>query len=153
MKCALAAIVAVILLLAPFAIPDGKKPLTFRVTLMGEIDDKEATEAGFRTSFFNYAHLGFTDFEASDGEKISILSGYFKTANEANRYFDWNLKGFSKVTTQGDKADHDGKTVGRRAELLMKSKQKTWAVMWTNGQTFRVIYAPTLECALEVEKQ
>jgi hypothetical protein len=122
--------------------------------MMGEIDDKAATDAGFRTSFFTYAPIGFTDLESSDGEKISVRSGYFNTADEARKYFDWNLERAAHVVTQGDKTDRDGKTVGRRAELLLKSGQKTWAaVMWTYGDMFRVVYAPTLDCALEVEKQ
>ncbi len=134
---------------------DETKPLTFSLTLMGEIEDTAATKAGFHTSYFRTAHLGFSEFKASDGEKVVIHHGYFETADEARRFFDWTLeKRAAHVVRQGDKVDRHGKTVGQRAEYLLKSdsKTKTWVVMWTDGVSFSLVTAPTLECALELEK-
>ena len=155
MKQGIGAVLVAILLLPPFANPDEKKPLTFRLTLMGDIEDTTATEAGFHTSYSRTTHLGLKTFEASDGEKLTIRDGQFATPGEAATYFEWNMRNrVSQVITQSDKTNRDRKTVGRRAEYLLESgdKTKTWVVMWTDGATFVAIYAPTLKCALEAEK-
>jgi hypothetical protein len=150
-----AASVIVLVLLASFVVGQEKAPLTFSLTLMGEIEDKTATEAGFHTAHSRTTHLGFKDFDASDGEKVSITNGTFMGTGEATQYFDWKLESWAaQIVTQGDKADRDGKTVGRRAEYLLKSKgkAKVWVVMWTDEESFHLINAPTLEGALALEK-
>lgn len=150
----IATVLPVSLIAASFAADDGKKPVTFHVTMRGEIEDTVATQAGFHTSHFHTTHLGFTDLEASDGENVSVHHGYFDTADEATRFFEWTLdKRAAQIVVQGEKM-RDGKTVGRRAEYLLKTdnKTKTWVVMWTDAAILSLVYAPTLECALEVEK-
>ena len=147
--------VSLVLLLTSLAIGDEKQPLTFHPTIMGEMEDSAATKAGFRTSYFRSTHLGFHKYDASDGEQAEIHNGDFVNADEARRYFDWNLENrTAQVLRQGDKPGPDGKTVGRRAEFLAKSetKEKIWGVMWTNGDQFHLITAPTLECARALEK-
>jgi hypothetical protein len=155
-KPALAIITVSLALLSARANCDDKKPLTFEITMRGEIDDKAATDAGFRTTYFPYAHLAFTNLRASDGEAAAIHRGYFKTADDARRYFDWNLdKRAGKIIARGDKPRSDGKPVERRAEYLLKSdkESRTWVVTWTDAEVVTIVYAPTLECALEIEKQ
>jgi hypothetical protein len=154
-KHSTSATVIIVLLLTSLAVGDEKKPLTFRVTIMGEFEDKAATEAGFHTSYFRTAHLGFKQYEASDGEQVFSHDGDFTNASGARLYFDWNLKNrAAQVITQGNKSDRDGNAVGRRAEYVAKSqsKEKTWIVMWTDGEMFYSIEAPSLECALTLEK-
>jgi hypothetical protein len=156
MRHPVAAMVGVVLLLASLAVGDDKQPLTFHLTVMGEIEDTAATKAGFHTANFRTTHLGFHKYEASDGEQVFIDNGDFKYADEAARYFDWTLeKKAAQVVTEEDKRGPDGKAVGRRAEFLAKSatKEKTWVVMWTEGERFHLISAPTLECALVLERQ
>lgn len=100
--------------------------------------------------------MAFTYLDASDGEKVAIYHGEFRTADEANRYFDWYLKKRpAHVIKQEDRVGPDGKIVGRRAEFLLTSegKVKTWAVMWTDGVHCIEVTAPSLECAQEVERQ
>lgn len=148
--------VIVVLMLASLAVADENKPLTFRVTVMGEFEDKAATEAGFHTSYFRTTHLGFNAYEASDGERVFIHFGDFTGAGGARLYFDWNLKNrAAKVIRQGDKLDRSGDTVGRRTAYVAKSegKKKIWIVMWTDGESFHSIEAPTLGCALAFERQ
>ena len=126
------------------------------LTIMGEMEDAAATKAGFHTSYFRTTHLGFHKYDASDGEKVDIYNGEFKNADEARRYFDWNLRNrAAQVVTQGNKLDLDGRIIGRRAEYLAKSetKEKAWIVMWTNGEHFHLVSAPTLECAVALEKE
>ena len=154
MKFAFAAVTVflAILIHAPLAESDEKKPVTFSVTVMGEIIDRAATDAGFRTRLFpDEVHLGFKNLDASDGEKLVIRDGEFRTPDEAARYLDRA----ERVITNGKKVNDKGKTVGRRAEVLLKSdsKTKTWVVAWTEEAYFFAVYAPTLECALQVEKQ
>jgi hypothetical protein len=159
MKFAFAAVIVfiVILIHAPLAESDGKKPVTFNVTVMGEIVDRAATDAGFRTRLFpDEVHLGFKNLDASDGEKLVIRDGEFRTPDEAARYLDWSMQNRAdRVIANGKKVNRQGKIVGRRAEVLLKSdsKAKTWVVAWTEEAYFFAVYAPTLECALQVEKQ
>jgi hypothetical protein len=151
------AVFIAILIHAPLAESDEKKPVTFNVTMMGEIVDRAAIDAGFRTRLFpDEVHLGFKKLDASDGQKLVIQDGEFRTPDEAARYLDWSVQNRAdRVITNGKKVNREGKTVGRRTEVLLKSdsKTKTWMVAWTDEAYFFVIYAPTLECALQVEKQ
>jgi len=120
---------------------------------MAEVDDREATEAGFSADGFGYMHLGSTLFKASDGEVLFIEYAELRSPEEARRYLDWNLAKSSKILTQGTKTDSNKKSVGYRAEVLRKQDQPDAAVMWTAGAMFRVIYARTLADALELEKR
>ena len=159
MKFAFAALTVFIAILihAPLAESDGKKPVTFTVTGMGEIVDRAATDAGFRTRLFpDEVHLGFKKLDASHGEKLVIRDAEFRTPDEAARYLDWSVQNRAdRVITNGKKVNREGTTVGRRAEMLLKSdsKTQTWVVAWTEEAYFFAVYAPTLECALQVEKQ
>lgn len=155
MKRRVALSVSLALLLTSSAIGDEKQTLTFHPTIMGEMEDAAATKAGFHTSHFRTTHLGFHKYDASDGEQVEIHNGNFVNADQAKGYFDWNLQNrAAQVARQGDKPDPDGKTVGHRAEFLVKSetKEKIWVVMWTDGEQFHLITAPTLECARALEK-
>jgi hypothetical protein len=130
------------------------KRLEFRIVMMGEIIDEEATKAGFRTPLFSdETHLGFTDFEASNGETVHAEDCEFRSPEEAKRYFDWRVSRSSKVLTQSIKADSKGKSVGFRAEVLLAPDQKQSAVMWTNGATFRQILSKSLADAMELAKR
>src|ERR1700722_9355467 len=114
---------------------------------MGESEDKAATEAGFHTSNSRTTHLGVRVYEASDGEKVLSHSGDFTRAGGARLYFDWILKSrAAQVGSQNDRSDRDGNIVGRRAEYMVKPEGKTkiWIVMWTDGDFFQSIEAPTL---------
>lgn len=156
MNRVIAAVVAIILVVTPCAHSDEKNGVVFTVTARGELEDKAATKAGFRTYLFDYAHLAFTNLESSDGKKVTVYRAEFSNTREAQRYFDWSLeRKAAQIIKQEGKADRDGKTVGSRAEFLLKSDAKVteWEVMWTNEVHFILISAPTLECAQEVERQ
>jgi len=122
------------------------KRLEFRIVMMGEMIDEEATKAGFRTPLFSDGtHLGFTDFDASDGVRVH--------AEEAKRYFDREVAGSSRILAQGKRTDPKGKSVGYRAEVLLAPDQKESAVMWTNGAMFRRIISKSLPDAMELAKR
>ena len=90
------------------------------------------------------------------GNKSSLIMATFKYADEAARYFDWTLaKKAAQVIKEEDKQGPDRKAVWRRTEFLAKSstRAKTWVVMWTEGERFHLISAPTLEGALALERQ
>ena len=144
------------LLLAFLAVGQESNPVTFRLTIRGEIEDTAATKAGFHTANFRTTHLGFSEYEASNGEKVVINNGHFGNTEEARRYFDWMLeKWTAQNVVQGEKLDRDGKTVGRRAEYSVESKGKNkrfWVVMWTEKEGFHLIHAPTLESVIGLEK-
>jgi hypothetical protein len=129
------------------------KHLEFHVVSMGSIIDQEATKAGFQTTLFRAgANFGFTVFEASDGNKLLVRDGRFRSPDEANRYFDWSLERCSKVLERGVKLDSSRKPVGCRAEVLLAPDQKQSAVMWTSGPYFYQITSESLADALELEQ-
>jgi hypothetical protein len=129
------------------------KRLQFRIILLCDYGDEEATKAGFRTVPFSTTHLGCTQFEASDGEELFTYGGEFRSPEEAKRYLDWKVARSSKILAQGTKTDPKGKSVGARAEVLLPPDQKESAVMWTNGPMFREIIAKSLADAVELEKR
>jgi hypothetical protein len=138
------------------ACPDKStgKRLEFRIVMMGEMMDEEATKAGFRTPLFSdETRLGFTDFDASDGVRVHAEDGEFRTREEAKRYFDWKVARSAKILAQGIKTDSKGKSVGYRAEVLLAPDQKESAVMWTNGAMFRQIISKSLADAMELAKR
>lgn len=99
----------------------------FRATLAGEIDDGEATKAGFHTARSSRTHLGFTVYEGC-GENMTVTYAEFSSSQDANRYLNWNMSKALKVFTQSSKADSDGKQIGYRAEVLAGPKPDTFAV-------------------------
>jgi hypothetical protein len=130
------------------------KRLEFRIVMMGEMIDEEATKLGFRTPLFSdETCFGFTDFDASDGERMHAENGEFRTREEAKRYFDWKVARSARILVQGIKTDSKGKSVGYRAEVLLAPDQKESAVMWTNGAIFRQIISRSLADAMELAKR
>lgn len=155
-KFAIAVITAVLLISALPALSDEKHMLTFTETVRGEMEDTAATKAGFRTVLFGFAHLSFTSYDVSDGEKLFLSHGEFRSADEAKRYFDWMLKRqTAQSIQQGDKTDHDGNIIGRRAEFVLNSedKEKAGIIIWTQGVHVILVSAPTLACVQEFERQ
>jgi len=146
-----AAAVALALWFAPAgAYAGGEKPLKFSVSAMAEAVDGNATEAGFRTESGNECRLALTSFNVSNGEGAAMVSAYFATADEANRYLDWRLKSDGEIKKQGPNTIA-GKLVGRRAVVLLKTNG--WEVIWTYGSTFRSFTSVELSVALELEKR
>jgi hypothetical protein len=103
--------------------------------------------------FSEGTRLGFTDFEASDGERVHAEDDEFRSPEEAKGYFDLRVARSSKILTQGIKTDSKGKPVGYKAEVLLAPDQKQSAVMWTVGATFRQIVAKSLADAEELAKR
>jgi hypothetical protein len=124
----------------------------FRPTIAGEIDDGDATKAGFHTVSSSRTHLGFTGYEGC-GQTMTVQYGEFSSSQEAKRFFDWKVSKALKVFTQGTKADSDGKQIGYRAEVMVGPKQDALALMWTHGAMFRVIYSRSLTSARTLERQ
>jgi hypothetical protein len=131
----------------------GGKSLEFRAVWMGEIEDIEATKAGFRSDGWDRNHLGTTIFEASDGERLSVDYAEFSSPQEASRYFDWKVGKCSNILKQGAYTDPRTKSSGQRAEVVPPRGKKTITVMWTAGTRFREINAKSLPDALELEKR
>jgi hypothetical protein len=143
-------VVAVALSFFPAATYGGNnKPLRFEVTMMAEIKDSKAADAGFSTGG-DECTLAVTSFKVSNGERASMASAYFATADEANRYLEWFLKSYESVKERGQFRYH-GKPIGRRAVALARTG--IWDVMWTDGSTFRRFSSSALPTALELEKQ
>ena len=115
MKTTIVAISAAAFLLAAPARCSDKKPLTFQVTLMADVEDSEAAKAGFHTH-----HFGSTLYKASNGAALTLQYGYLKGADDTKRFLEWNVKKSFKVLREATKTDLNGKPVGYRAELVPK---------------------------------
>ncbi len=142
-----------LLFLAAVAYASRGKGLKFEVTTMAEIVDIKAAEAGFHTAG-DECIVAVTNFKVSNGESASIVSAYFATPSEANRFFDWNLEDVAEVKKR-EQNRYDGKNVGQRAVVLLKAnawRVNLWQVMWTHGSTFRRFVSSDLAVALELER-
>lgn len=113
MNRALGAIAVATLLLQVLVVRAEEKSLTFERRSMGEIDDTQATKAGFRSPVFGYAHFGFTNFKASNGDGLMALYGEFRNAEEARRDLDWKVGRASKILSRSAKT----RTTETRVEL------------------------------------
>ena len=149
MNRALSAIAVATLLLQILAVRAEEKPLTFESGSMGEIDDTQATKAGFRSPVFGYAHFGFTNFKASNGDGLMVLYGDFRNPEEARRYLDWKVGRSAKILSKAAKTG----TTETRVEIVPDSDHSEVDVVWVVGPVVHVICAHELSDALELEKQ
>ena len=148
MKNAVLAISAAALFLGIPAKCSDKKPLTFQVTVMADIEDTEAAKAGFHTH-----HFGSTVYKASNSAILTLMYGYFKGADEAERFLEWNVKKSFKVLSQTTKTDPNGNPIEYRAELVPQWDHSLTEVMWVVGEKVRWIFARNPDDAHELEKQ
>lgn len=130
----------------------GKKPLTFEVLSMGEIKDKAATDAGFKTKLWSYAHFGFTEFRASNGSGAMVYYDDFSTPEEAKKFLDWSTARAFKVLSQSTKTDAHGKPMEYRAAFIPDYNHSLVERMWVVGTDVHWIRASTLQDALKLEK-
>lgn len=125
----------------------------FRVKSSGEITDLQATKSGFRTVRSSVVHLGTTVIDAC-GETLTVQGGEFSSAQEAKRFFEWNMQRASRTVAQSTLMDSNGKLLGYRAELILNMDGRSCvAIMWTSGARFKVILAPSFTNATELEKR
>ena len=149
----IAAIAAASLLLQTLAVRAEDKSVVFKSSgSMGEINDTQATKAGFRSPVFSYAHFGFTNFKASNGESLMVLYGDFRDPEEARRYLDWRVGRASKVLSPV-MTTHVKDATEYRAEIVPESNHSAVDVIWVVGVTVHVIRAKNLASALELERQ
>jgi hypothetical protein len=147
MKIVIVGISAIALLVGIPATCSDKKPLTFQITLMAEIEDTNVAKAGFHTH-----HFGSTGFKGSNGASLTLTYGDFKDADEARRFLEWNAQKAFKVLSQETKIDGRRKPIEYRAELIPEWDHSSIEVMWVVGDTARWILARHRDDALELEK-
>lgn len=109
---------------------------------MGELRDEDGV------------HLGFTDFSAADGSRLMVLYEDFASSAKAKDYFEKQLAKAEQAIDRKDKLNAEGKTVGERAEILMRmGDHKTIpAVLWADGAKFHEIYSSSRESILKLER-
>ena len=140
---------AVMLLLSSLS---ARSADNYRCVAMGEIDDKAATNAGFQTKGWSYAHFGFTACKASNGNGWTVFYDDFDKPAEAQRFLDFKAGSAFKVLSRSTKKDADGKPVKYRVELIPKADRSEVDVMWVVGVTVHWITARSLEDATAFEK-
>jgi hypothetical protein len=119
---------------------------------MGEIEDKDATKAGFRTKGWTEAHFGFTSFKTSNGRGVLVIYDDFQSREEATRFFEWKVGRAFRVLSKTVKTDSTGNAVEYRAELSPAASDQDKEVMWVVGLSMHVISATNLDDALELER-
>ena len=136
-------------------IADHVNPLTFQKVATGELEDKGATEAGFRTRGGPHAHFGFTVFKAYNGNPLTVYHDDFANPDEAKRFFDWKAGKASQVFWRFTQTDAGGKPIEYRyrAEFAPRRKRRYMEVMWVVGAAVRWIDSANLEEAVELEGQ
>jgi hypothetical protein len=152
MSRAMAAIAGVLLLSSLLANGADKKVLTYKIVVMGEIEDKAATKAGFHTKWWPDAHFGFTTYKASDGSALAVYYDDFDRPEDGKRFLDWKAANAFKVLSQSTKRNARGKPVKYRVELIPESDRSNVEVMWVVGAAVHWISARTLDGALAFEK-
>ena len=131
-----------------------KKPLTFQTTgSMGEINDTQATDSGFRTRWWSFAHFGFTNFKMSNGKVLTVYYDDFTEPEQAKRFLDWKTNKAFKVLSRSTKTNADGKPMEYRAEFVPEWDHSRVDVMWVVGTAVHWINAYHLEDARELERQ
>jgi hypothetical protein len=146
-KTAIVVMSAVALLVGVPATGSDKKPLTFQITVMAEIEDTNVAKAGFHTH-----HSGSTVFKGSNGANLTVLYGDFKDADESKRFLEWNIQRAFKVLSQETKTEASRKPMEYRAELIPEWDHSSIEVMWVVGDTTRWILARYRDDALQLEK-
>jgi hypothetical protein len=136
-------------------IADQVHPLTFQNVAIGEIEDKPATEAGFRTRGWPHAHFAFTVFKAANGRALTVYHDNFANPDEAKRFFDWKAHKASQVLWRSTQTDGDGKPIGYRyrAEVAPQRKRRHLEFMWVVGAAVQWIDSADLDEALDLEGQ
>ena len=132
---------------------EGKKALTFQTVSMGEIVDKAATDAGFRTRYWSEAHFGFTTFKASSGNTLAVFYDDFRKPEEAKRFFDWRMDKSFKVLSRSTKTSAHGERTEYRAEFVPNWSHSDTEVMWVIGTSVHWIDAHIVDDALALERQ
>ena len=136
---------ALAILLTARAVAQVSAP-KFDLTIMGEIEDKPATEAGFKTDFFKSAHLSFHIYEAPSGEKFMVQLGNFSTDKKAVRYYQFKQQQAAKVLS-GDQ-QKDGRI---RSELVFDEARHSYGILWHRNAVVGLIFAPDIERARALE--
>lgn len=120
----------------------AKRKVEFDPVTMGELLDEDGI------------HLGFTDFKAADGSRLTVLYENFASSTKAKDYFEKQLARAANVIERKDKLNAEGKAIGERAEILkrMNDNKAIPAVLWTDGVRFHEIYSSSRESILKLEK-
>jgi|SRR5215469_9375274 len=123
---------------------EATKKLRFTNKGMGEVGGADGVR------------LPFTFFEASDGIKLTAISGDFDLPERAKQHLDAEVRNAKKVIETGAKKNAAGKRVGARARLLVSSDdsgETSMALVWTQGRYFHEILSTSWKDILELEKR
>jgi hypothetical protein len=125
----------------------------FKMTAMGEMNISGATNAGFHTRGWPYAHFGFTSLKASDGEGLTVYYGDFDSSEEATRFLDWKASNSFKVISRSTEKEPNGDLIEYRAQVLPEVDRTDLELIWVVGMSVHWIRGHTLKNALELERQ
>ena len=120
-----------------------------------EVEDRDATQAGFSTRSFSNAHF-YVDWEPlREGEWWKLTFADFGTPEEAKRFLDWKVARSAKILKQETETNPKGNTVSYRAEVEVvdEKNQPTIELMWVIRGHFRVISVRSLNDARDLEKR
>lgn len=120
-----------------------RKPLSFRVTMLGDTRSDDGTL------------LNVKGYEASDGAKLTVISGEFASPAGATEHFEKQLAKSVKSQKKTELTNAVGKVVGHRAQVVFQQptrSEKLSGVLWTSGKWFYEVTSSSLRDSLELEK-
>jgi hypothetical protein len=117
--------------------------IEFKNTAMGEVFDGDGV------------HLGITSVTGSDGSKLTVLYGGFRTPDAAKNYLEKRIAKAAKLVERKQKVDSNGKTVGERAEILLRldDGKAIPAILRTDGPEFHEFNSSSRDSLLQLEKR
>ena len=119
---------------------------------VGQINDTQATDAGFHTRGSSVAHFSFDSYRAANGDLLTVLYHDFDTPEEARRFFEWKVGRAFKVLAQEDKTDAASESTLYRAEFVPERDHSQVELMWVGGGSVHIVRARNLEYARGLEK-
>jgi hypothetical protein len=99
--------------------------------------------------------LAITTYKVSDGGFVTVTFGDLPDSQQAKNLFDKTLVRSAKIIDRRAKMNGSGKVVGERALIYFPGsgpKDKTPAVLWTNGVEFCEIVGTSLRDVSAMEK-
>jgi hypothetical protein len=116
--------------------------VTFEIIGMGTMKMEDGADASFKK------------LRASDGVGLLAIYRRFDSPSLAKEQFDKRSIRFASVVKRGVKKDELGKTVGERAEVILRldEHQTIPAILWTNRSSYHEIRSISVPDMLALEK-
>jgi hypothetical protein len=100
--------------------------------------------------------LALNSYATSDGTRLSVTRGTFSSPSAAQKELKLWGKQATKIIERGVTKNSSGQAVGLRLRGIFpppKPHEENNGILWTEGKEFFWVSSPSLELALQVEKE